>query len=34
MIVFLMLGFAAGVVNVVRMVGGPPGNDPGGLRGS
>jgi ATP synthase protein I len=29
MIVFLMLGFAAGVVNVVRMVGGPPGSDPG-----
>ena len=27
LIVFLLLGFAAGVVNVVRMVGGPPGND-------
>jgi ATP synthase protein I len=27
LIVFVLLGFAAGVVNVVRMVGGPPGND-------
>jgi len=30
LIVFLLLGFAAGVVNVIRAAGVAPGNDPGG----